>query len=73
MGRTIESFEPLALASFDKISEWTSLASFCIVGIKITSEKVKENVRQSLLENSSLNHSNSFVTEYAENGTRLWL
>ena len=68
-----EPIEPLIHSIFQNLNQWNSLVSFGIANITMESIIESKDIRQWVIENSSLTDQDSFLTDYSDNTFRLWL
>jgi hypothetical protein len=71
--KSCQSDESLIVAVFNYLSVWNALISFATVGTIIKPEILTKDLRQWVIENSSLCDTDSFVADYFEERFRLWL
>lgn len=68
-----EEIESLIQSAFQCIHQWKSLVSFGIANITMDSIIGSKDIREWVIENSSLTDQDSFLTDYSDNTFRLWL
>jgi len=69
---SFETFEPLILAAFNHLSEWTSLISLTVLDMHLMEETCAKGIHQWTLEHISTYDRNSFLTDYTDYSFRLW-
>lgn len=68
-----QTTEPLILMIFNHLSKWNNLVSFGVANAKIDEKILTKGIREWIIENSLLNDTDSFHTDYSDNTFRLWL
>ncbi|CAF1582841.1 unnamed protein product [Didymodactylos carnosus] len=64
------SFQSLIVPIFNQLTQWSSLISLEIFGL---SDKLQDDIRQWLRNNSPFNEPDSFISDYPKRTCKLWL
>lgn len=67
-----QSVESLILTIFKHLCKWNLLVSFGVANMTMDSKILSKDIREWVIENSSLNDKDSFHIDYSDNTFRLW-
>ncbi len=71
--RIDQPVESLILTIFKHLCKWNLLVSFGVANMTMDSKILSKDIREWVIENSSLNDKDSFHTDYSDSTFRLWL